>query len=119
MEEYKIFEFDDDVNDKVVFITSTEDLYFLQDDIYNELSKTYGDNFTILVDLFLRNGFSFNRFVSLSYNGIEHCQSFIVNPREVSEGIKLKISNYLKMHSNLLGNSALSQSTVNFIESGR
>jgi len=119
MEEYKIFEFDDDVNDKVVFITSTEDLYFLQDDIYNELSKTYGDNFTILVDLFLRNGFSFNRFVSLSYNGIEHCQSFIVNPREVSERIKLKISNYLKMHSDLLSNSALTQSTVNFIESGQ
>ena len=117
MEEYKIFEFDDDVNDKVVFITSTEDLYFLQDDIYNELSKTYGDNFTILVDLFLRNGFSFNRFVSLSYHGIELCQSFIVNPREVSEEIKSKIRNYLKTHSNLLNNSALTKNTINYIES--
>lgn len=117
MQEYKIFEFDDDAYDKVVFITSTEDLYYLQDEIYNELSKTYGDNFTVLVDLFLRNGFSFNRFVTLNFKGVGQCQSLIVNPREVSEEIKSKISNYLKTHFNLLSNSALTQSTINFIES--
>jgi hypothetical protein len=117
MQEYKIFEFDDDVNDKVVFITSTEDLYYLQDDIYTELSKTNGDNFTVLVDLFLRNGFTFNRFVALNFKGAGQCQSLIVNPREVSEEIKLKISNHIKTHSDLLNNSTLTQNTINFIKS--
>jgi len=117
MTEYKIFEFDDDVNDKVVLITCTEDLYFLQNDIYEELSKIEGEKFTVLVDLFLRNGFSFNRFVSLNYDGIDNCQSLIVNPREVSEEIKSKIRRYLKTHIELLNNSALTQGNINFMVS--
>ncbi|NLW48279.1 MAG: hypothetical protein GXY86_13220 [Firmicutes bacterium] len=115
MQEYKIFEFKDDVNEKVLLITSTEDLYYLQNDIYEDLSKINGENFKILVDLFLRNGFSFNRFVSLNYKGKEQCQTFIVNPREVSEEIKSKIGNYLKTHIEILNNSSLTRSTINFI----
>ncbi len=115
MQEYQIFEFDDDVNQKLVFITSTEDLYYLQNDIYDDLSRTNGEKFTVLVDLFLRNGFSFNRFVSLHYKGKEQCRSFIVNPREVSEEIKSKIRSFLKTNVELLNNSALTKSTVNFV----
>jgi|APSaa5957512622_1039677.scaffolds.fasta_scaffold182488_2 hypothetical protein len=116
MQEYEIFEFDDDVNKKVVLITSTEDLYYLQNDIYDDLSKTNGEYFTILVDLFLRNGFSYNRFVTLDYKGKEQCKTFIVNSREVSEDIKSKIRNYLKTHIDLLNNSALTKSAIKFVE---
>jgi len=77
MREYKVFSFDDDINKNVVLLTSTEDLYFLQDEIYDELSAINGENFTVLVDLFLRNGFSFNRFVSLCFKGKDFYRKFI------------------------------------------
>lgn len=115
MQEYEVFNFDDDINEKVVFITSTEDLYYLQEDIFNNLSRINGEDFSILVDLFLRNGFSFNRFVSLNYRGKEHCWTYIVNPREVSEDIKSRIRNYLKTHNELLYNSSLTKSAINFV----
>lgn len=69
MKDYKIFEFEDDINHNVAFINTTEDLYFIKDYIYDELSKVNGNEFEILVDLFLRNGFSFNRFVLLNIRG--------------------------------------------------
>ena len=116
MQEYEIFNFYNDINEKVILMTSTEDLYYLQDEIFDNLSKIKGENFTVLVDLFLRNGFSFNRFVSLSYKGKNQCKAFIVNPREVSEEIKAKIRSYLKSNINILEKSALSQNTVNFIK---
>lgn len=119
MQEYQVFKFDDETNEKVVFVTSTEDLYYLQNDIFDELSKSNGENFTVLVDLFLRNGFSFNRFVSLNYNGKDKCRIFIVNPRDVSEEIKLKIRNYLIMHIEILNNSALTRSVINFVTTGK
>lgn len=116
MLDYEIFILDNDINGKIVFITSTEDLYYLQDDIFDDFSKTNGPNFSILVDLFLRNGFSFNRFVSLRYEGRDRCQTFIVNPREVSEEIKTKVRNYLRANIDLLENSSLTKSTINFIK---
>lgn len=115
MREYEVFEFADDINQKVVLITSIEDLYYLQKDIYDDLSKINGENFTVLVDLFLRNGFSFNRFISLDYKGKDECRTFIVNPREVSEDIKSRIRGYLKKHIELLNNSALSRNTIDFV----
>ncbi len=116
MQEYEVFNFDDDVNQNVVLITSTEDLYFLQDDIFDTLNKRNGECFTVLVDLFLRNGYSFNRFVSLNYNGKEQCKQLIINPREVPEYIKAEINGYLKSNSDLLENSSLSQKTLDFIK---
>jgi hypothetical protein len=116
MSEYKIFNFDEDFNKTVIFINSTEDLYFLQDEIYDIISKTDGERFTVLVDLFLRNGFSFNRFVSLKYNGKRDCKSIIVNPREVSEEIKSKINLYLREHESILENSALTTSVKYFVK---
>ena len=71
MKDYEIFKFENDINQNVAFIKTTEDLYFIKDDIYDELSKVNGNEFEILVDLFLRNGFSFNRFVLLKYKGKE------------------------------------------------
>lgn len=83
MKDYEIFKFENDINEIVVFVTNTEDFYYIQNDIYNELSKTNGKDFSILIDLFLRNGFSFNRFVSLTFEGKEKCSTYIVNPRDV------------------------------------
>lgn len=114
MREYVTFNIENEENN-VILITSTEDLYYLQDDIYDDLSETNGNKFTVMVDLFLRNGFSFNRFVSLSYEGKERCKSFILNPREVPEEAKIKIKNYLKSHMEMLENSALAKSMVNFV----
>lgn len=114
MRDYVIFKLEEEINN-VILITSTEDLYYLSNDIYEELSKTNGVKFTVLIDLFLRNGFSFNRFVSLSYESKERYKSFIMNPREVSEEAKWTTKNYLKSHLEVLENSALAESTINFM----
>ena len=119
MKDYEIFKFENDINEIVVFVTSTEDLYYIQNDIFDELSKTKGENFSILVDLFLRNGFSFNRFVCLTFKGKEQCFTYIVNPRDVSEEIKLRNRNYLMANRELLNNSALTKSTINFVTTGK
>lgn len=119
MGEYEVFRFENESNETVIFINSTEDLYYLQDDIYEDLSRTAGQNFKVLVDLFLRNGFSFNRFISLHYEGKDKCQSFIVNPREVSEEVKVRIRNYLRKNMELLNNSALTKSAITFVTAGK
>ena len=116
MEEYILFKFNDDINKDVVLLTSTEDLYFLQDRIFEELSVNNGNNFTVLVDLFLRNGFSFNRFVSLYFKGKNCCKSNIVNPREVSDEIKTKIRVYLKSSETIFEDTALSKNTIDFVK---
>ena len=116
MKDYKIFEFEDDINHNVAFINTTEDLYFIKDYIYDELSKVNGNEFEILVDLFLRNGFSFNRFVLLKYKGKEKWKTLIVNPTDVSEQIKMKIKEYLKNNENILQHSVLSKETIEFVK---
>lgn len=115
MQEYKIFHFDNETNNEVVFINSVEDLHFLVDDIYNDISKNNGTNFSVLVDLFLRNGFSFNRYVLLSFDNGKY-KSMIINPNDVSEEIKRNIRNYLKSNSKLLDNSSLPKKMTDFIK---
>lgn len=115
--EYEIFNFSEDDNQNVILLTTTEDLYFLQDEIYDYFSRIYGEEFTVLVDLFLRNGFSFNRYVSLKYKGKENIKSFIINPRDVSEQIKKEIRIYLKKNQEVLNDSALSKNTIEFVKS--
>ena len=112
MGEYEIFEFEEDINEKVVFLNTTEDLYFLQDEIMEKVSSK---NKTVLVDLFLRNGFTFNRYVLLKMDSNNKFKSFIINPREVSEKIKKKLENYLKEHKELLYSSSLTQNEIEFI----
>ena len=128
MKEYKIFKFEEDVDEYIVLITSTEDLYFLEDDIYEEMkekcgTKVYmliihsiGTKFSIIIDLFLRNGFSFNRFVLLNYNGRDNKKSYIINPREISEKIKDRVRSYLIDNEELLTNSALPKYTIEFMK---
>ena len=56
MGEYEVFTFEDDVNENVVFLNTTEDLYFLQDEIIEDINNKNSQAKTVLVDLFLRNG---------------------------------------------------------------
>ena len=115
MEEYEVFTFEEDVNENVVFLNTTEDLYFLQDEIIENISNKNSQAKTILVDLFLRNGFTFNRYILLKFDKEKKCRSFIINPREVSERIKIKIEEYLKKHNELLYSSSLSKKEIDFI----
>lgn len=115
MGEYEIFTFKEDVNENVVFLNTTEDLYFLQDEIMENITIQNNLNKTVLVDLFLRNGFTFNRYVLLKLDKNNRCRSFIINPREVSEKIKMKIKEYLRSHNELLYSSSLSKKEIEFI----
>ena len=115
MEEYKIFTFEDDINENVVFLNTTEDLYYLQDEIIENINNKNTRTTTVLVDLFLRNGFTFNRYVLLKFDKNGECRSFIINPREVSERIKAKIEEYLRNHVELLYSSSLSKKEIEFI----
>ncbi len=114
MQEYKLFHFEDEQKDNIIFINSTDDLYELIKTIYEDLSKIYGTNFSIVVDLFLRNGFSFNRFVELKFYNGNH-KSYIINPSDISEKSKETIRAYLKSNTALLENSALSKKTIDFV----
>lgn len=117
VKDYKTFNFKDEDKQNVILLTCTEDIYFLQEEIYDEFSNIYGTEFTVLVDLFVRNGFSFNRFVSLKYKGKDNIKTLMVNPMEVSEKIKKEIRKYLKSHIEILNNSALSMRTIEFVKS--
>lgn len=115
MKEYEVFKFCDDINENVVFLKTTEDLYFLQEDIFNSINKEKNKNLNVLVDLFLRNGYSFNRYVLMMFNERGECKTFIINPREVSERIKNCIKNYIKLNANILYQSSLSEKEIEFI----
>ena len=115
MREYEIFTFEEDVNENVVFLNTTEDLYFLQDEIIEDINNKNSQTKTVLVDLFLRNGFTFNRYILLKFDKNKRYRSFIINPREVSEKIKIKIEEYLRNHDELLYASSLSKKEIEFI----
>lgn len=115
MRDYEIFTFEEDVNETVVFLNTTEDLYFLQDEIIEDIDNKKSQTKTVLVDLFLRNGFTFNRYILLKFDKNKECRNFIINPREVSEKIKIKIEEYLKKHKELLYASSLSKKEIEFI----
>lgn len=116
IKDYEIFSFYNEDNENVILLTTTEDLYFLEEKIYEELSIKYGENFSVLVDLFLRNGFSFNRFVTLNYKGKDNVKVSVKNPIDVSEKIKYKIRQYLRQNIDILNNSALSTRTIEFVK---
>ena len=79
MGEYEIFTFEEDINENVVFLNTTEDLYFLQDEIMENINIKNKQNKTVLVDLLLRNGFTFNRYILLKFDKNKSCRSFIIN----------------------------------------
>lgn len=115
MENFKVFSID--VFDKdVIFLNTIEDLYFLKAEIFESLSKKYGNNFKVIIDHFITNGFSFNRFSLLTFNGKEKSSSYIINPREVPEQIKNQILLYLKENLDILEESSLPISIKEFIK---
>jgi len=95
-----------------VLLVSNDDLYFLYDQIKK---KTKNGQDAIIVDMFYRNGFSFNRFIELNYSYENKVISRIINPREVSEEIKINTNVYFNNHFDLLDKSTLSKSIKNFV----
>ena len=114
MKKYELFVFEDEINEYVAFLKTTEDLYFFQQEIIKELNERKIEIKNVLVDLFLRNGHTFNRYILLKFDE-KRVKSYIINPREVSEKIKDKINEYLKKNDNLLYSSSLSRKEIEFI----
>lgn len=115
MKNFKVFNVDNFDKD-VIFLNIIEDLYFIKDEIFQELSKKNGNNFKVIVDHFITNGFSFNRFSILIFNGKENTNSYIINPRDVPDQIKNQISSYLKQNLDILEKSSLPISIKEFIK---
>lgn len=115
MKEYIIFNFKDKANESIVFMNTLEDMYYFIEDIYDELSKVKGTKFSVVIDLFLRNGFSFNRFVMLQFDGKEKYNTFVINSYEISDNVKREIKQYLKTNNKLLEESALDSKTIEFV----
>lgn len=114
MKEYEVFFFEDEVNKNYIFLNNVDDLYFVIEDIYDNLSKTQGNKFSVLVDLFLRNGYSFNRYVLLNFEEGNY-NSVIINPNDVSETSKKKIKQYLRTNEDILNNGTLTNSTISYV----
>lgn len=114
MNDYETFYFENEINKNYIFLNNTDDLYFLTNDIYDKLSSTQGNRFSVLVDLFLRNGYSFNRYVLLNFDNGKY-NSIIINPNDVSEFSKRKINEYLKNNKSVLENGSLTNSTIDFV----
>ena len=81
MKDFRIFKLNE--YESYVLLVSNEDIYFLYDKLKKELN-----NQKIIIDLFYRNGFSFNRFIEIDFNKPQNQKSRIINPRFVSESIK-------------------------------
>ncbi|MDH8678871.1 type II toxin-antitoxin system RnlB family antitoxin [Fusibacter bizertensis] len=114
MNEYKIFSLEEE-NLDVVLLTSIDDPYFILDDIYNELKSLRGSSFSIVLDLLLRNGYSFNRFALINYDSQGKHDSKIINTRDVSEMAKSQVRKYLIRNRRYLDESSLSDRIKNFI----
>ncbi len=115
MKEYEIFNFEENINNNFVFMNTVEDIYYFIEEIYNDLYKTRGQKFSVIIDLFLQNGFSFNRFIMIRFEDKNRYKSFIVSSQEIPDVIKRKINQYLKSHNELLEESALDRKTIEFI----
>ena len=99
----------------VIFINHLDDIYFMYSEIFRNFSVEYGNSFEVIADLFLRNGFSFNRFVRIIFKENEITKLEIVNPMDISDEIKIDIRNYLKKNIDLLENATLEKSIKDFI----
>lgn len=115
MKEYEIFKFDENINNNFIFMNTVEDIYYFMEEIYDDLYKMNGKKFSVIIDLFLQNGFSFNRYIMVQFEDKNKYQSFIVNSQEIPDVIKRKINQYLKIHNELLEESALDRKTIEFV----
>lgn len=71
----------------------------------------------ILVDMFYRNGYSFNRFIELIFAEDNNLKTRILNPRCVSDDIKNNTHKYFIKNKELLDKSTLSKSVRSFVYS--
>ena len=108
MKDFRIFKLNE--YERYVLLVSNEDIYFLYDKLKKELN-----NQKIIIDLFYRNGFSFNRFIEIDFNKPQNQKSRIINPRFVSESIKNNTKEYFKNNENLLRKSSLSNGIKEFV----
>lgn len=114
MNKYEYFVINNEENIDYILATSSEDMYFQYDDIYDELSKQKGSRFEIIIDLVIRNGFTFNRFILLEFSE-NKIKSSIINPREVPDEIKNRTKRHFQENKFIVLDSTLSKSTKDFI----
>ena len=93
----------DNTGEYVCFVNNVEDVEYYLDDISEEI-KSLGIT-KIIIDLFLINGYSYNRFFEFN---IKTNELLLINPRNISNDIYITITTYLKNNIQLLENSALS-----------
>lgn len=96
-----------------ILLVSNDDLYFSYEKIRNIVK---GNKKSILIDMFYRNGYSFNRFIELDFTDNSKVESRLVNPRDVSEDIKENTKKYFRNHNDLLERSTLVESVKSFIQ---
>ena len=73
--------------------------------------KKKGDNFKIIVDLVIRDGFTSNRFIILEFiNNV--VRSSVLNPNKISEAIKERTKKFFQENQYLLLENALSKSVI-------
>ncbi len=115
MKNYVIF---DDVRDQLIkayiLVTSIDDIYFVIDDILTELSKTHGSIFSIIIDHFITNGFSFNRFSRIDYSNGSIKKS-LVTSRDINDFYDKNFVEFILNHKNILDESSLSKRTIDII----
>ena len=110
MKEYKILKTESDIFPHVCFVNTIEDIYFLMDEIEEEM-KDLNTN-KMLIDLFLSNGFGFNRFFEFN----SHTKEMnLINPRIVDEKVCKIVKEYLNKNQYILNGSALSLSLIEII----
>jgi hypothetical protein len=104
----------DQVINSFLLVTSVDDFYYELDQVMSELSETYGPEFSIVVDHFITNGFSFNRFVRIDYNNKKYKKTFITSS-EVNDYYDNKFIDYLRKNKEFLSDSSLSKRTISII----
>ena len=104
----------DQVINSFLLVTSVDDFYYELDQVMSELSETYGPEFSIDVDHFITNGFSFNRFVRIDYNNKKYKKTFITSS-EVNDYYDNKFIEYLRKNKEFLSDSSLSKRTISII----
>ena len=104
MKEYEILKNRDNAKAYICFMNTVEDVEYYLNNIKSDMQKI-GCN-KILIDLFLSNGLSYNRF--FEYNLENEKNLLLVNPRNIDRETYELIDNYIGNNLELLENSALS-----------
>lgn len=99
-----------------ILLTTVDDIYYEIDNILNELSKTYGSIYSIIIDHFITNGFSFNRFSRIDYLNGSFKKSLVTNT-EINDVYEKKFIDYILTHKKFLNDSSLSKRVIAIINS--